>query len=133
MSDETQEPRLEMVEMPSSDAPRDLETEIKIAWNTIDALKHQMIEMESFNSQLQDTFRLNVGATLLGQFADPYEDNDDEAMARAITLADKFLAYYVEIMQKNAAEYARRITETQPKEALHVVEEHDTPTSESVN
>ncbi len=110
MSDDST-PKFELVEMPADEAPRDLETEIKIAWSTIEALKSQMLEMESFNSQLQDTFRLNVAATILGALMTSYEDADDEIMARAIAMSDKFLAHYVGIMQKNAAEYARRITE----------------------
>lgn len=127
MSDDTT-PKFKMVEMRADEAPRNFEVELSFALGQIEAMKSQMVEMESFNSQLQDTFRLNVAATLLGTLMLGADDDDDDEliMARAITLADKFLAHYITIMQKNAAEYARRITEAKANE-------EQAPPSESVN
>lgn len=117
MSDE-QKPRLEMVEMRADEAPRDFETELAFANGHIEALKQQMLEMESFNSQLQDTFRLNVAATILGNIVKVSPMADERAMDRAITLADKFVAHYVKIMEANAAKYARMITEAKANETV---------------
>lgn len=94
-------------EQPADAAPRDLATEIAIAQSHIDKLKERLDEKEYENSQLQDIARMNTAGKLLPMMLEKY--GLEAGIDKAIDTADRFVAHYVEIMEKNAREYMRKV------------------------
>ena len=89
-------------------------------------LQQEIVQLRAENIRLQyeaggnaDMARMHCASGFFAAIVNPVDYctlNGDEKREEAITQADKLISHYQDIIEKNAAEYQRRIADMEPPE-----------------